>query len=931
MSTSPRLPIGFAGPLALATLVAVAFLPTALVADFLNFDDNRLVGPGSELGHAGLLGALDPRRTVADAYLPVTHAFLWLETAVFGDRPLGFHLVSVVLQVVAAVCVHRLLLRLAVRPAVALTASAVFAVHPALAESVSWVSGQKDLLSGIFAALALTAVASSQDAAADRRVPLRAMTFALLAVYSKATAIVLIPLAWIVVLALRKRSPETGEFGVVSASGAKRAAVLITAIGIPAAAHHAAVAAASGVISSGGILERCLQVPGAMSHYLRTALWPTDLDVLYPEVKTLESFRTEIGVASIVLAIVAVLVLVARRRLPVFAVGVASFFIALAPANTALPASSIAAADRYLYLALPGLALALASLPRVGAALTGVAVLPLLVLTNARSADFRSSEALWRASLDRDPENALALLNLANARLASFGGAEAELTELRGLTAQAEAVARYPQHRWRAARAGSELALLAGDVPAATSAAGRAAVAARDFDPRQPFALEARLESELTAARLARRIGDAEAARGYFAEAETLSPGHPSVLAFDAARRFGDAAGPDGNLAADAPEATAAAAILERALATDPDSYDALWTKGLLLRATGRLLEAEVALRKAVAVAPWREEAWIARCELFLAQPNMAKTAESIAREGIIQVGDRQAAGLQFRLALALGAQGRLDDAKAFYEAALALRPGDTQIQQALAAVLGAIGVRDLFVATPDALLGTADRIAALDAGNPKGKLLRAVAYRGQKRLADALILLREVRETMSGDPEVEQLFAEALRDRGWQLWLAESDRDAAWAYFVEFLRTAPSSVDRQAVENLVRSEWERHYTAGKAALVDRDLRAAEAHLRAALALREDGAPALELAMTLLARDGEPATSREALRLCDRARDEQARYGLDRSLPVLYGLMALDRLGDREELLARARAYLAAPDVDAQEDVLARIKVLAAD
>ncbi|MGE0142028.1 MAG: hypothetical protein AB7I19_02720 [Planctomycetota bacterium] len=931
MSTPPRLPLGLAGPLALALLVAAAFLPTALVADFLNFDDNRLVGPGSELGNAGLLGALDPRRTVADAYLPVTHAFFWLQATVFGERPLGFHLVSVVLQAVAAVCVLRLLLRLGVRSAVALTASAVFAVHPALAESVSWVSGQKDLLSGIFAALALTCVARSHGASAGWRLPLRAMLFALLAVYSKATAIVLIPLAWILVFSLRARPLGTGESGVVWPIGARRAALLITAICVPAAAHHAAVAAAGGVIQAGDLVQRCLQVPGAMMHYLLTALWPTDLDVLYPEVKTLESFRAGVGVATIVLVLVTLIAVLARRRNPVFLAGVAVFFVALAPANTALPASSIAAADRYLYLALPGLALAIASLPSVGVVLTGIAILPLFVLTNARSAEFRSSEALWQASLDRDPENALALLNLANARLASFGGSDVELTGLRNLVEQAEAVARYPQHRWRAARAGSELALLAGDVQAATRAAGRAAVAARSFDPQQPHAFEARLESELTAARLARRVGDGEAASGYFAEAETLSPGHPSVLAFDAARRFGDAAGPDGRLAAEAPEATAAAAILERALAADPNSYDALWTKGLLLRATGRLLEAEVALRKAVESAPWREEAWVARCELFLAQPDMAKTAESIAREGIIQVGDRQAAGLQFRLALALGAQGRLDDAKAFYEAALALRPGDTQIQQALAAVLGAIGVRDLFVATPDALLTTADRIAALDAGNPKGKLLRAVAYRGQKRLADALILLREVRAVMPGDPEVEQLFAEALRDRGWQLWLAEPDRDASWAYFVEFLRSAPASVDRQAVENLVRGEWERRYAAGKAALVDRDLGAAEGHLRAALALREDGAPALELAMTLLARDGGPATSREALQLCDRARDDQVRYGLDRSLPVLYGLMALDRLGDREELVARARAYLEAPDADAQEDVLARIRVFAAD
>ena len=81
-------------------------------------------------------------------YWPVVYTMFWLEHKLFGLNPLGHHIVNCILYFVNIILIWRLLLKLNVSGAWAI--SLVFAVHPLHVESVAWLIERKDLLSTLF-------------------------------------------------------------------------------------------------------------------------------------------------------------------------------------------------------------------------------------------------------------------------------------------------------------------------------------------------------------------------------------------------------------------------------------------------------------------------------------------------------------------------------------------------------------------------------------------------------------------------------------------------------------------------------------------------------------------------------------------------------------------------------------------------------------
>ena len=75
-------------------------------------------------------------------YYPLLHSAFWIEARLWGDSVLGYHLVNVVLHVIAACLVVTLCQRLAIKGA--WLAGAIFALHPINVESVAWISEQKN-------------------------------------------------------------------------------------------------------------------------------------------------------------------------------------------------------------------------------------------------------------------------------------------------------------------------------------------------------------------------------------------------------------------------------------------------------------------------------------------------------------------------------------------------------------------------------------------------------------------------------------------------------------------------------------------------------------------------------------------------------------------------------------------------------------------
>src|ERR1700722_8819693 len=88
----------------------------------------------------------DPRAT--QQYYPLLHSAFWLEHRAWGDATLGYHLANV-LEHAAAACLLVVVLRRLSMPGAGLT-GVIFAVHPVCAESVAWISEQKNTLSLVF-------------------------------------------------------------------------------------------------------------------------------------------------------------------------------------------------------------------------------------------------------------------------------------------------------------------------------------------------------------------------------------------------------------------------------------------------------------------------------------------------------------------------------------------------------------------------------------------------------------------------------------------------------------------------------------------------------------------------------------------------------------------------------------------------------------
>ncbi|MBC8108823.1 MAG: tetratricopeptide repeat protein [Anaerolineae bacterium] len=136
-------------------LITFAAYWTALRGDFI-WDDDHYVSNNAMLRSmdglpqiwnpsAWLQGRGSPMRV---QYYPLTLTTFWIEYQLWGNNPVGYHVVNVFLHATTAFLLWIVLRRLNVPGAWA--AAAVFALHPINVESVAWITERKNVLSGVF-------------------------------------------------------------------------------------------------------------------------------------------------------------------------------------------------------------------------------------------------------------------------------------------------------------------------------------------------------------------------------------------------------------------------------------------------------------------------------------------------------------------------------------------------------------------------------------------------------------------------------------------------------------------------------------------------------------------------------------------------------------------------------------------------------------
>ncbi len=125
----------------LVALVLAAYWP-ALTGQFV-WDDELLV-----LKNPLVLGQANLGTVWFHTDFSLTSVALWLQWLLWGNNPVGFHIVNVLLHAGSCLLLWRVLKRLAIPGA--WLAAALFAVHPVGAASVAWISEMKNTLSLVF-------------------------------------------------------------------------------------------------------------------------------------------------------------------------------------------------------------------------------------------------------------------------------------------------------------------------------------------------------------------------------------------------------------------------------------------------------------------------------------------------------------------------------------------------------------------------------------------------------------------------------------------------------------------------------------------------------------------------------------------------------------------------------------------------------------
>jgi tetratricopeptide (TPR) repeat protein len=142
--------------------VALAFLTSAntLFNGFASDDQQQVLNspfikdfsnlPEAFTTSVWTFGSTDIKYAVDSFYRPIFNVLFTVNYALFGTSPWGWHLTNVLIHCAVTLLVFLTLSEFTGKKWVALTASALFAVHPAHAESIAWISGVTDPLMSLF-------------------------------------------------------------------------------------------------------------------------------------------------------------------------------------------------------------------------------------------------------------------------------------------------------------------------------------------------------------------------------------------------------------------------------------------------------------------------------------------------------------------------------------------------------------------------------------------------------------------------------------------------------------------------------------------------------------------------------------------------------------------------------------------------------------
>lgn len=379
--------------LLLALALSIALYAPTLRRGLVNYDDPWLIADNwivkdHDVAKIFTDTSIDTRAVLGAEYLPVRDLSLMADDALWGDWYGGHHLTNLLLYLAAIALWFAALTRLDLdRTLVGLTCL-IWAVHPAHAESVAWLSERKGLLAVALAAL--VAFAYAQFKRGRSWWLALAILAAVAAVWSKALALFM--LAPLVIVAKDRR----GWLGLVAIGAAAALAFLPVFL----VARQMSVVATDTAHSANWL--------GIHGFYVRLVAMATRNSIAYP-ISTDGASLIEIVVGALAL-VAALAVFVPRVRAPAaMRLGSAMWLAGWFPVSRlVLPVKLVVVADRYLLFPSLGVALVVAyGLLRVPyrRVLIGVIVLSACARTLDAQANWRDARTLWARAVEVSPRD----------------------------------------------------------------------------------------------------------------------------------------------------------------------------------------------------------------------------------------------------------------------------------------------------------------------------------------------------------------------------------------------------------------------------------------------------------------------------------------------------------------------------------------------
>lgn len=395
-----------------ACVALLLYVHPALVNEFVTFDDSVLITRNAAVQRFTLSAvwhfftSYDP-----ELYVPLTMLSLQLTHALFGLQPWAFHLGNLLLHMLSCAMVFFVVERLTGSKTRSLFVAMVFAVHPLNTEAVLWAAARKDVLAAAFCLISFWAYLRLQETGEKKFFVLSLGVFTL-GLLSK-VSIVTLPVIFLLLALMQRETLRT------TARRLWPYVVIAVLFGL------IALFGKRGILESSSVAETIILTVRSLGWYIAKVFAAWDFAVIYPAVRPV-TVDVMTVVSGISLCFIAGLAWFLRRRSPLILLGVSWYVLFVLPNSTNYLKNGFlyAASDRYAYLAMVGILLAVSELANLATSRGGIlrhaqmavaslAIVALSASSVVQAQTWRTSETMYRNVLRRSPESTLALTNLA--------------------------------------------------------------------------------------------------------------------------------------------------------------------------------------------------------------------------------------------------------------------------------------------------------------------------------------------------------------------------------------------------------------------------------------------------------------------------------------------------------------------------------------